>query len=281
MDFKIDGILEFEDSFYDEWEKEANKFIPVLCNSKYLQTAAVLVGLTASITSIKLSIYALAEDSETNLYSAKILHRTLIEHYLKFNYILARFLTEKTDEVGIEYRKYIQISEVLSYIKASEVAKSMVGTSTDSQVLEKLKKEHPELNISQKELGNITSKWKHRSIIKYLKDNSSFLGGDSPYLLKLIPEYAELSSFIHGGRSAEEYYHGSFDSDGLTKEIYREVAETCFLSNSIRVYLMLVAIEIDNSFTEGMVRLGNRMCDFIDSHPFHPDAFYSFKGSSC
>ena len=217
MNFEIDGILEFEDSFHEEWEKEADKFIPVLCDSDYLHTASALVGLTATITSVKLGIYALAENCETNLYPAKILHRTLIEQYLKFNYILARFLTEKTDEVGYEYLKYMRISETLSYVKASEVAKSMVGTSTDSQVLKKLKKEYPELNISQKELGKITSKWKHRSIIKFLKSHRSSLGGDNNYLLKLIPEYAELSSFIHGGRSAEEYYHQEFES-GLAKK---------------------------------------------------------------
>ncbi|EAT13191.1 hypothetical protein HF888_06845 [Bermanella marisrubri] len=270
MNFEIDGILEFEDSFHEEWEKEAEKFIPVLCGSDYLHTASALVGLTASITSIKLGIYALAEDCETNLYPAKVLHRTLIEHYLKFNYILARFLTEKTDEVGYEYIKYMCISEALSYIKASDVAKSMLGTSTDSQVLKKLKKEHPELNISQKELGRITSKWKHRSIIRYLKGNPSSLGGDNNYLLKLIPEYAELSSFIHGGRSAEEYCHGQFEH-GLAKEMYIEVAETCFLSNSIRVHLMLAAIEVDDQFVTGMVRLAQKMCEFIDKYPFHPD----------
>jgi hypothetical protein len=270
VNFEIDEILEFENSFHEEWEKEADKFIPVLCGSNYLHTTSSLVGLNASITSIKLGIYALAEDCETNLYPAKILHRTLIEQYLKFNYILARFLIEKTDKVGFEYIKYMRISETLSYIKASDVAKSMIGTSTDQQILKKLKKEHPELNISQKELGEVTSKWKHRSIIKYLKSNSSSLGGDNNYLLKLIPEYAELSSFIHGGRSAEEYYHRKFEH-GLAKEMYIEVAETCFLSNSVRVHLILAAIEIDDQFTTGMERLAQKMCGFIDKYPFHPD----------
>lgn len=271
INYEIDGILEFEDSFHAEWEKEAEVFMPVLIRSKFLNTVSALVGLTASITSIKLGIYSLAKDSETNLYPAKILHRTLIEHYLKFNYILARFLTEKTDEVGLEYRKYIQISEILSYANASEIVNSIVDASIDSEILNKLKKEHPEFNISQKGLRRITSKWKHRNIIKYLRSNSSSLGGDNPYLLKLIPEYAELSSFIHGGRSAEEFYQGNFANDGLTKEMYIEVAETCFLSNSIRVHLMLAAIEIDNGLTEGMVRLGNRINDFLDKYPFHPD----------
>ncbi len=271
--FEITGVLAFDDEFHESFEELANKFVPVLSESEYLATSLSLMGLIGSVNSIKLGIYDLAEECYTHLYVIKILHRTLIEHYLKFYYVLFRFLKEKNNDVGIEYRKYSKISETLAYINAADVSKSMVGTSTENQVLKKLKKENPELKISKKQLNDITVKWKHRNIISFLKNNTGLIQGEDSYFLKLIPEYAELSSFVHGGTFAEEYYHKVFDSGELKKEIYKEVAESCFIAASIKVHLMLAVVEIDSSFLEGMLTLAKKVSYFIDTYPFHPDAF--------
>jgi len=63
---------------------------------------------------------------------------------------------------------------------------------------------------------------------KHIKSNSLSLIGDNNYLLKSIPEHADLSSLIYCGRSAEEYYDREFEY-GFAKEMYIEVAKSCFL----------------------------------------------------
>lgn len=199
IDFDYTEILEFDDHFHERFAELGEKFIPILRSSKYPRTGRTLIGLMASANSVKLGIYDLAEASGTHLYVIKTLHRTLIEHYLKFHYILLRALKEKSDEVGREYRKYSTISETLAFINASEVTMKIAGKPIDTQVLKKLKKDHPELSISKKEINQITHRWKHRNIIKYIKTNIALIKNDNVSLLKLIPEYAELSSFIHGG----------------------------------------------------------------------------------
>jgi len=272
--FDIQGVLDFDDSFHDEFEKLANSFMQQFAQSNYPATALSLVALMGSVNSIKLGIYDLAEKSDTHLYVTKILHRTLIEHYLKFYYLLFRFLNEKTDDIGIEYRKYTKISEVLAYINASDVANTIAGKSINEQVLKKLKKELPEFDISKKELLKITTNWKHRNIVKYLKQNSELIQEGS-YILKLIPEYAELSSFVHGGIFAEEYYHQQFGNGSLEQDIYLQVAESCFIAASIKVHLMLAVIEIDPSYLEGMLKLAVKVTEFIDEFPFHPDTIKS------
>ncbi|MDH3348225.1 MAG: hypothetical protein OEM02_09055 [Desulfobulbaceae bacterium] len=140
MDYDLQKILDFDDSFHKSFEEIGNKFMPVLAHSEYPVTSQTLIGLIASANSIKLGIYDLAKSCDTHLYIIKILHRTIIEHYLKFYYILFRFLNTSSDEVGIEYRKYSSISETLALINAASVSRAIIGKSTATQILKKLKK---------------------------------------------------------------------------------------------------------------------------------------------
>jgi len=150
MEYDIQKILDFDDSFHEKFDKIGNRFIPVLAASEYPVTAKTLIGIMASANSVKLGIYDLAEACDEHLYINKVLHRTLIEHYLKFYYILFRFINENSDEAGIEYRKFSGIKETLSFINASAVSSSIVGKSTENQVLKRLKKEHPEFESTKK-----------------------------------------------------------------------------------------------------------------------------------
>jgi len=261
--YDIEKILEFDDAFQEEFVDVGNRLIPILKVSNFPCTAQTLIGLMGTSNSIKLGIFELAEQCHTHLYVIKVLKRTLIEHYLKFYYILFRLLKENTDDVGIEYRKYSRISETLSFINASEVSKKMVGVSTDNQVLKLLKKSHPEFDISKKQLNEITLKWKHRSIIKYIKANTNLIENEKSFLLNLISEYSELSSFIHGGTFAEETYHQAFDSGNLEKLVYNEAFSSSFLCSSMRVHLLLPACKLNEQFQEDIIKLNTMVSGLL------------------
>lgn len=226
----MSDILEFDDWLHEEFSRFSEKLGTVLIESDAPITSFSLMGLLATINSIKLGMYDLIEKCDTHLYVVKILHRSLIEQFLRFQYLFSRYLVEKNDEVGIEYRKYSKISEVLAYINASAVASSMVGKTTEEIALKKLKKDFPDYSISKKELDSITNRWKHRSIIKYLNSNSKLTEKGGAYILKLIPEYAELSSFVHGGTSAEEYYNASMSEGSLKEQMLSEAEEACMVA---------------------------------------------------
>jgi len=264
MNKSIKPILDFDDDFHEKFEEIGNAGIPVLAKSEYLATSMTLTGLMASANAVKLGIYDLAEACDSHLYIIKLLHRALIEHYLKFYYVLFRFLNERTDAVGLEYRKYSYISETLALINASSVASSMIGKSTESQILKSLKKSHPDFDISKKELNAITYKWKHRSIVKYIISNTKIIGNEKSYLLKLIPEYAELSSFIHGGTSAEDYYRGVFSSEEINTLIYNEVFEAAYMASSMKAHLLLAITQVDKNFASDMKLLTKMIGEFLE-----------------
>jgi hypothetical protein len=262
VSFKLDEILEFDDSLHEDFSKIGERFMPVLMQSNFPATMQSLIGLMTSTNSIKLGMYDLVEKCDTHLYVVKILHRTLLEQFLRFEFICQRFLEEGSEEAGYEYRKYSKISETLAYISASQVAATMAGKSTDDIVLKKLKKKHPELEITKRSLSDITGKWKHRSIIRYLTSNAKQSKDEYNYLFNIIPEYAELSSFIHGGTSAEEYYHEIFDSSVMKAEMTNMAANACLIAATVKAHLLAVVVKIDSSFEDDRNRIMNNMVKF-------------------
>ncbi len=263
MSHDISSILDFDDKFHEHFSEVANRFVPELGKSKYPVTFKTLIGLMGTANSVKLGIYDLAEESDMHLYIIKILHRTLIEHYLKFYYILFRLHNEKSEGVGVEYRKYSGISETMAFINASTASMSIIGLSKEKEIIKTLKKNHPDLNISKKELNDIPFRWKHRNIIKYIKDNTGIVQNEKSYLLKLIVQYSELSSFIHGGTFAEEYYYDAYSENKLDELVYDEVFEACFMAASMKSHLMMAVTMIDNSYAQDMVKISELLREFL------------------
>lgn len=262
MKFELADILDFDDWMHDTFARVGDRFVPILVSSEFPISSMSLVGLMSSANSIKLGIYDLAESCETHLYVLKILQRSLIEQFLRFQYILFRCLNEERDEVGLEYRKYSKISEILSYVNASSVAASMVGKPTEDVILKKLKKEYPDLSVSKKQLNEITGKWKHRSIIRYIKNNSNIADKQAGFLLGLIPKYAELSSFVHGGTSAEEFYHEVLDAGALKAEVYYAVEDACMIAALMKAFLLMLVVRVDASFKDDFNHLMSKLLEF-------------------
>lgn len=258
----LSEILNFDDWLHEEFSCLSDRLTPILIESHAPITSFSLIGLLATINSIKLGMYDLIEKCDTHLYVVKILHRSLIEQFLRFQYLFSRFINENNDEVGIEYRKYSKISEVLAYINASAVANSMVGKATEEIVLKKLKKDFPELSISRKELESITNRWKHRSIIKYLNTNSRLAEPGWAFMLNLIPEYAELSSFVHGGTSAEEHYNYSMSEGSLKEQMLNEAEEACRIAALTKGMLLIVATKFSPEFQEDLDLVMSKLLEF-------------------
>lgn len=82
------------------------------------------------------------------------------------------------------------------------------------------------------------------------------------YLFNIIPEYAELSSFIHGGTSAEEYFHEIFDSGVMKVEMTNMAANACLIAATVKAHLLAAVAKIDSSFEDDRNRVMNNMVKF-------------------
>ncbi len=265
METSFKPILDFDDEFHDQFQIIGDKYFPKLADSEFPISFYALMGLMATANSVKLAMYDLAEESDTHLYVIKLLHRSFIEHYLKFYFILFRLLNEKSDEAGIEYKKFSSIDETMAFINAFIVSAKMVGKSTEDTIYKQLKKKYPDLELSKKEIQNISSKWKHRNIIKYLKNNTNLISDDKSLFLSLISQYAELSSFVHGGTFAEQYYHELFSQNKLQGAVDEQLYEVAIMAAMMKCHLLIAVSKVDESAIEGMIKLGILTTEFIDT----------------
>ena len=74
-------------------------------------------------------------------------------------------------------------------------------------------------------------------------------------LLKIIPNYAELSGYVHGGPSADKELMAFTDETERSKKL-EEIAElTVYMVGSINSYLLLMLMHLDKSFEKLFLKL--------------------------
>ena len=178
---------------------ETSKF-PLTFKSVYFKIKAIdelLIGL---------------ENCINNFYSSQVITRAILEHYLIGYYIYVKNDNLKTDDVGEEYYKNYFCSEFFKRKTYSIQIENIRKGVTEKINMETIKKQHPEFDfMSQQDLQDVHSKSRQfmdiKWVGKYILDN----GSNTPSLevlhtvmLEFLDRYNILSSFIHGGPSAEQ-----------------------------------------------------------------------------
>ncbi len=140
-----------------------------------------------------------------NQYAAMVLFRCQIEHHLRFMHLWTRFLVEKTDAPGYDYYNYCGASEAIEYSKAIRAAEAVSGSKVSFDIKSILEQLYPDVaSCSASEIEREAERFKFRSLVKQVIGSIPGLSGrEDPLLTKLIPEYALLSSYVHGGPFAE------------------------------------------------------------------------------
>ncbi len=179
--------------------------------SAFRTTNDAVVGLVDRINKLRVSIFLLIE--ERQLYCAKVLQRSLLDHHLRLLYIHERFLKEKTDSVGVDYNWASDALEDLSY---SRTINSM-GTlfEWESECVEDLHSTLSRLNPEYKdktlkeihEVARTFGLWRIIEClltgIKSRAQSSELRPYDRQELLAgYFFVYFQLSSFVHGGAGA-------------------------------------------------------------------------------
>ena len=118
-------------------------------------------------------------------------------------YIWVRFLQEKTDDVGREFFSFCGAVESRDYLKSIVVAEGLLGNQIVGNVRAAIDSVYPgAAGLSMGELEAGSAKFRYREILRFLS-GPGLVSGETPFLARIIPVYAELSAFIHGGPWAD------------------------------------------------------------------------------
>ncbi len=105
----IDTLRDLSDQVLERIKESYPSGIKVIHQTTASRTGLALLSLVSKTGFLSNAIFDLAETD--NVYCVNILFRSLIEHYLKSQYLLTRYFSEKSDAVGEEYFEFCDLIE--------------------------------------------------------------------------------------------------------------------------------------------------------------------------
>jgi hypothetical protein len=244
----LKNILLLETQLHEIIQNSFSNLIEDVKKSDFPQTGKALAMQVIKSNFLKEGIFE-ACISE-NIYVAKLLYRSLIEHFLRHQYIFIRWTKEQNDSAGADYYKYCDMGEDWEYIKA--INKTNKIFSVEKMEKENkwdayLKMKNNKENISQKELEIKTSLFTYTKIINYIWENINN-NETMKALSSVILDYSELSSYVHGGPFAESQLISNADPNKMIKNKEELLEMTFYMSKNIKEFTYLFAYKIEKKY---------------------------------
>lgn len=210
---------------------------------------------------IKNAIIDLCENED--VYSTRILYRSLIEHGLKHQYLYLRWAKDKNDSVGEEYYEFCNFSEDLSYLKAIQYANRLAGQTTTKEepfsILNQLKQQSTKYSSTL--IEEKARQFSYRKIVEYILSTVK-TENLSPFLCKLILEYSELSSFVHGGPFSEnEFYRLSAKAE-RDQQLINIASNSFLIATDIKLNAFVIFLNTNRDYEKGYTRIHSILDNF-------------------
>ncbi|MDP1747765.1 MAG: DUF5677 domain-containing protein [Bacteroidota bacterium] len=201
---ELEELRSIDNDIFEEFQK-ANQYLPwLLRESPIPKTVELFYIYLGSTNFIKNSIFDCAENED--IYSVNILFRSIVEHFLRFQYIWFNYCQGGKEEFSIRYYTALNLSEQLSYLKAANAVNALNKgkVKTTNEIWADLQQHNPKaLQSSINEIENFSKSISIKNIIKFIEQNiESGKLQNNGFLKDLILRYSTLSSFVHGGISA-------------------------------------------------------------------------------
>jgi hypothetical protein len=196
-----------DDVYFSLVQEQATPMFERVHTTAFPQTYRAMFAFCGRTNFLKTAMFDMI-DSE-NPYAFNTLFRCFCEHYLKFTYLFVRFLLERSDNPGKEYYAFCGAREMRQYAAAVVEAQGWIGNSVAADVDAYVAEHFPQAaHLSARDLKRESSKFDYRSILTALSRHPNVLGPENAALAQILPMYAQLSSFVHGGPASEHEMQG-------------------------------------------------------------------------
>jgi len=248
---QMDSIRDLDFDIHDIFEKNGSLIFELIKSDKIPKTSNTFLLFIAKTNFIKESIFELSESQ--NIYAINILFRSLIEHYLRFQYMFFRVLSDKDDNIGEEYLKFCSLSENIDTGKAWKDIAKILEKNPTADPYELLKEINPDFKkYSKEEITKASEQFRYKNIIRFInsKLNRDNKFEDNEFILKLIPIYSDLSSFVHGGPSADKTLFETKDEKDRLKEVLHKIELSFMIAGTVKMFSYLVFYQYDKRFND-------------------------------
>lgn len=226
------------------FEKHINGIETLIENHSFPKSMLCLYSKVLQIESLR----KILEKTDENFYSSQVLLRTLLEHYLVGYYAYYKTSTEKDDSIGEAYYDEYVKSEIIKrenyYFNLDKIKGDLKSENLNGY----LSKHGEELiGLTQVEIDNIHKKASQfsnvRSVIKYLfnvENQTKAEGILHTMLFDFLEKYNKLSSYVHGGVSAEVESFNKDDSEKRMEKIEENKTWGISLEANLKFYFLFL-----------------------------------------
>ena len=235
-----------DDEYFAVFAEKSAPVFATIATTAFPQTYRALFGFCAKTNSLKTAMFECIDSN--NPYAFKVLFRCFCEHYLKFIYLWACFTTEKSDRIGTDYYSFCGAVEAKDYVLALSLAEKLVGNQATVDASRIMARLYPEAaKLSSQQLEQASGQFKYRAILRTLaEERFAFVAAERPFLARIIPTYALLSSFVHGGPYSD-LEMATFAEPSALQECEHDVEIAVLLSASV---FMLTAAAVAREIPE-------------------------------
>jgi len=242
---RILAIRDLDDLIFQEFQKYFIKAQNSNFSKEFPNTFLLSNLLNASTNFIKNSIFECSESDD--LFGLKILFRSEIEHYLRFQYIWYNWIKFKCDDVSKKYIEFMKVREEFEMLKSQIDVLKLNNPEIEIENWNDLIRKNPILqNYSKKEIETEAQKYTYKSIIRTLKEIDDNAVTKTSFLGNLIVEYSNLSSYVHGGMKAHHQMLLFSDKEKRVNEYFRISGLAFQMAASVKLFSLILLIQTDN-----------------------------------
>jgi Family of unknown function (DUF5677) len=219
-----------------------------ISKSKYPFAFKALLGFSKKIKELSDSVEDIS--SKNNFYSSQVMTRIVIEHFIVAYYIWTKSRIEKNDECAKEYYAYYGMQELIKQdTYNAKLDKTYNAKITQLQNFIQKDPEFSEMTEDDiKEINTKANKFDIKKIFAYLRDelndNDSFKSIHL-VILDFCKIYNRLSSYVHGGPTAELQTYENMPQTDYAKILNENIDNSRMAAFQIKSFIILLLINED------------------------------------
>ena len=256
----IDELKNIHKDIVNDFEDIAND-LPVLLRSSYGYTSEICFMYINSTLLIFEAILN-AINSE-NYYSINILYRSLIEHFLRFNFYFFNFaLNGKSDSYSHKFRTALEFNDKFLILKSKNSIETNLKIKKNAQdIKDELYRSNSNYEkYDLQELDTIARDLSIKNIINFTEkhiDNKEF---DSEGLLKeIIVQYSKLSSYVHGGILAHREHIYFATENKIIKNMTVILGSSIITLTSIKLQTLMILSETNPEYLKVYFKISSNI----------------------
>lgn len=196
------------------FDKHHDQILKDMDKSKYKKSIKAIYRQQDKISKLTEGLIAISNTVD-NFYPIQAISRIIIEHFIVGHYIWTKARLTKNDEIGEQYYMHYDISEFFKRENYELRIEGIRLNRKNHNTFDNIIKKHPEFKDMEEgqltEIHKTAKQFDVRDIFEYFINGipKDIFSDFHKLMLSALSEYNHLSSYVHGGPTAElETYEG-------------------------------------------------------------------------